>query len=265
MIDLGALTKEIYDRVYTAADAMQDEEEAHAVPSPSGIYGCIRQQWFQGKRIPRTNRIPVRSYKKMQAGKRIEPFWREVYERAEFEVVEYPERIPVWSGLSSGEPDGKLIDTLSDPLMQYGLELKDLGIWSYFNMLDKGLKEGLPEYWYQVQDYLEAQGLPLAIVHAGMADASAVVWFWQKIKKREGRPPDFLIEVVPFSPSDYYWSKQRAEEVKFLVENEDDPAKVRTDYEGKTLNPAKVIKSKKTFPCGYCGHLEACLKVGVMK
>ena len=146
------------DALTRSVETLQDEWEPHDVPSPSGIASCRLRQWFDGKRIPRSNRIPAASIKKMQYGKAIEEFWRTAYERLGFSLLGSLSRVPIGQHMT-GEGDGILVamkdiklDGVTIPSgRSYLLELKDLGLWSYLSFYQKGAEEGLPEYWAQVQ------------------------------------------------------------------------------------------------------------------
>jgi hypothetical protein len=245
-VDQEALTQ----RVYAAAEAMQDEEEGHAVPSPSSVFRCRRQLWYTGKRVARSNRLAPRSIKTMEQGKLMEPFWHGVYRRAGFTVLGLVGGSRIKVGPMSGEFDGLLIDQETGE--EYLLELKNMGAWSYMKTVMEGVQAAEPDYYAQVQQYMAGAGVTKAIFHAGMADASATVWLWQKIKKQPGRPPDFHIEVIPAIAVEQQRAFDRAEEVIELLQSDDLP---RADYdprEGK-------------YPCGsdetpYCGHRDLCLR-----
>ncbi len=234
-------------------------EEPHVVPSASQTSACIRQQVYNGRRVPRTNPTPVRSQKNMAQGALMEDYWFEVYEQAGFQVQRHPPAHPLTDDLAviPGSCDGILDgDTV--------LELKNLGAWSYISFIQKGLKEAEVSYYYQVQAYMHAYGMSKAILHAGVADPSGTVWIWQRIKKQEGRMPDFWLEEIPFDYLAYEQASRWAKDVDFYAnKNPDIPmAQVpRTWHEGQLVDPAGMLANNK-FPCAYCGWAQACIKDG---
>ena len=241
--------EELTRRVYTAAETLQDEWEGHEVPSPSSVFRCRRALWYTGRRIPRSNRLAPRSIKTMEQGKLMEPFWHSVYARAGFTVLTLAggSRIPV--GPMTGEFDGLLVDTDGE---RYLLELKNMGAWSYMKTVMEGVQAAEPDYYYQMQQYMAGAGLTRTIFHAGMADASATVWLWQKIKKMPDRPPDFHIEIVPLVQSEWRRAEERALEIIALNALDTLPRADFDPHEGK-------------FPCGsednpYCGHRSLCIR-----
>jgi hypothetical protein len=257
------------DALVTSVEALQDEWDPHDVPSPSGIAGCRLRQWFDGKRIPRSNRIPAASIKKMQAGKEIEGFWRTAYERLGFEVLGDLPRVPIGAhmtgegdGILSATQDGKPFDVKLDGVTVPGgtrflLELKDLGVWTYLNFYQKGAEEGLPDYWAQVQCYMEGYNLDACILHAGQADASAVTYIWNQRKVKNDwpdKPPPFILEIIPRIPQEFARWSGVAQEIKYYIEQVDQlPAALR-DFDPHTTR----------YPCQWCGWVNLC-KRGVVE
>lgn len=252
---------ELYEKVYAAAEGLQDEWEDRAVPSPSSIDYCARRLWYQHQGTPKTNRTPPRSIKRMESGRRIEPFWLKVYNRAGFIVVvlDAESRMPIHSLPAGGEFDALLIGNTTYPTEMLVLEQKDLGAWSFMRIVDEGVRAGAPDYYAQVQLYMEGLrqagvAVERAVFHAGQADPSALVWLWQKIKKRAGRPPDFHVEVVPFDQAEVDRALARA-----LV--------IQGYCQQAIVAPREYDPAEGKFPCGqadnpYCGWREQCLKDG---
>jgi len=239
----------IADRLYAAAESFQDEWEAHDVPSPSSVWKCRKALWYIGKRIPRSNRIPVRSIKTMERGKQAESFWHRVFAKAGFTVLILAGGSRIDIGSMTGEFDAFLIDKETGE--RYILELKDMGGWGYMKAVQEGIQSAEPDYYAQVQQYMAGFGLSKCIFVAGLADPSTTVWLWQKIKKLPGRPPDFHVEVIDFVPSEWAKAEARADEVIALLQVDTPPAPDFDPLEGK-------------FPCGsdeqpYCGHRDICL------
>lgn len=254
-------SKAVADAVTTAVGSFRDDREGdrHGVPSPSGIAHCRLQQWFNGRGIPRTNPVPTASVKKMESGVQIEGFWRDIYTRAGFahrplqrlkEARIYP--------FADGQGDGLL--TVVEPNLpwpigqQLLLELKDLGVWSFCDVVDGGLEEGLPDYYAQVQVYLGLYGLNTAIFHAGQADASSVTFVWKRLKKRETPPPPFYVEVVEFDVDCFNRLRERAADVRYHIEEYVEAPLHLRDYN------AEKLSEKGSFPCGYCSWQDACLE-----
>ncbi len=253
MIDLDGLPK----RLTEAAHRIFSREEGnHPVPSPSGAYDCVRKQWYKGRGYPVTNPPPVRSMKKMSQGKAIEPWWRAIYDEIpELTVIQPAERLPI--GVSTGEVDG----LLTDGTFTCVLELKDLGQWSYQDALLKGVKEGHPEYYLQVQLYMKAAfdaGIindKRVVFHAGMADASGFLWYWRRIKKKEWTNDlDFYTEIIEYDEVAVQWGLDRMQYVESIKKSEDVPP--------RNFNPEAG-----QFPCGsdeqpYCPMRDTCLADG---
>lgn len=257
----------LYNIVHNAAESMQDDWEDRYVPSPSGIASCRLRQWFQGTGVERTNRIPVESIKKMESGTVIEDFWREVYTRAGFLVVSPTPPLTVGTMQSRGG-DGLLFVEAEEAAAAMGLpqgasvllELKDLGAWSYMDFVTKGVEEGLPDYWPQVQSYLHGFNRNYCIFHAGMADSSGTKFIWRRIRKLPGDPPPFHIEVIKRKPAVVMNAMSRASEVRWFIENVDPT--VRVPLEIRDYNSPVLVNENK-YPCGWCGWATACVKASM--
>ncbi len=258
-------TIKIWDRVYQGVldwRARQDAEHPHVVPSASATASCVKQNVYAGRRIPRTNEVPVQSIIKMEGGVRMEGFWYEVLELAGFGVQAHPDETAYEAGIPDkipGTPDGimGLDNVLLDEVV---LELKNLGVWGYANFVQKGLKEAEYGYYAQVQSYMHSHGLGRAVLIAGMADSSAMKWIWMKIKKQDEPPPPFWIEVVDYDPAAFKQAQESARTVDYFVTNPDIPmANVPKIWnEGAILDPALIAADGK-MPCGYCGWAELCI------
>lgn len=253
-----------YIHVHGAAERMQDDWERRYVPSPSGIGACRLQQWFNGSGVERTNRVPVDSMKKMESGTAIEGFWREVYTRAGFLVVSPTPPLAIGAMRSKGG-DGILFVETDDCAKAIGmpkgasllLELKDFGSWSYMDFVQKGCQEAMPDYWAQVQAYLYGFDREYCILHAGMADVSSTKFIWRRIRKYEGDPPPFWIEIIKRDDSVTLASIERAGDVRNAIDNITD----RVPVELRDYDAPKLVMDNK-FPCGWCGWKEACLNAG---
>ena len=239
---------------------LEQEGDRHGVPSPSGVASCRLQQWFNGRGIPRTNPVPPASVKKMESGTAAEPFWRDIYTRAGFAWTPLSRLRGNARPFADGQGDGKLF--VVNPALPWPvgtallLELKDLGVWTYLDAVEKGLKDGLPDYYTQVQVYLGLYGLKQAIFHAGQADASAVTFVWKRIKKHEGMPPPFHAEVVDFDAEFFSKTLDRATDVEFSLRTMDVVPLHLRDYDVFKLAP------QGKYPCGYCGWMDKCLEAG---
>lgn len=256
-----ALFKDFYLNVHDAAETMQDDWEKRWVPSPSSVSSCRLKQWFQASGITPSNRIPVDSMKKMESGRVIEDFWREVYTRAGYLVVSPLPSFELGDMKSKGGDgllfveDQRAIDSTGLPKgSSLLLELKDLGAWTWCDFTQKGIKDGMPDYYDQVQTYLHAYDREWCVFHAGMADASGTKFIWNRIKKIPAPCPPFWVEMVKRDPNHTMKVMHRASEVRNHIDNITDriPVELR-DYDVATLLP------KKGFPCGYCGWSEVCL------
>lgn len=263
--------QELYVHIHKAAETMQDDwdDGDRHVPSPSTVASCRLQQWFKGVKWPRTNRIPVDSMKKMESGTAIEGFWRTVYTRAGFNVVSPTRALEVGAMRSKGGDgilyveDDELRAILSRCVgheVRMGasllLELKDFGAWSYCDFFDKGLQQGLPDYYMQVQSYLHGFGIDYCIFHAGMADASGTKFIWRRIKKYGEEVPPFWMEVVKQDPLVINNALDRANEVDWSIKNLSDEKRIPIELRDYDV---EELTKKNSYPCSYCGWQEACL------
>jgi len=257
--------------LYMVMDALANQEDPHATPSPSQIHGCRLKMWFGGRGIAKTNRIPPASFKKMETGRHIEGFWREVIDAAGFDWEPCPdsiERGPWKGGIGDGiltirEQDAA--DAMGLPVGTKGLlELKDLGVWSFDNYITEGSQgRDIKGYYHQAQTYLdfysESHDLSFAILLGGQADNSSVTFNWKRMRKREGEPPPFWLEILYPDPSVQAENHARATEVNWYLERYTDDSK--PPIELKDFDPEAG-----KFPCGdaekaYCGWRDLCLKV----
>lgn len=250
--------QDFYLDVHNAAETLQDEWETRYVPSPSSVGSCRLRQWFTASGIPRTNRIPVDSMKKMESGRVIEDFWRNVYTRAGFHVVSPTPKLVVGQMHSEGG-DGIMYvaDNTSLGLPRGAavlLELKDFGAWSYCEFVKEGLQASSYDYWLQVQTYMHGFDLPFCVFHAGMADASGTKFIWRRIRKLGEEVPPFWIEVIKREPAAALEAITRAKDIRWAIDNSEEgriPVELR-DFDVHALLP------KGGYPCGYCGWAEAC-------
>lgn len=265
--------------------AMRDiyiEQPPHAVPSPSGVEGCIRRQWATGKKIPVTNLPAESTMAKMEAGRAIEPYWRKVYRKAGFRVVAKKNRINI-AGVMTGEVDMLIADDESDCLCPAHrgttscwdcshdncnpqeldewavVDLKHIGWYGYIKTMMLGVKEGEPGYYMQLQSYL--LGLPNctgAILHCSPQDYSAANRLWlagfHSWKRQTENLPEFIVQFVPIDRESQYEAVNRAKEVEWLLNNVavEDAEQVRREYD----------PHRDKFPCGYCPVQDWCKGVG---
>lgn len=260
--------QDLLDSLHKAAVKISDDAPAHPVGSPSSVYSCLRRQWYSAKGVQESNVRSLKSLKKMASGKAIEDYWHEVYRGAGFKVYRPKTRLPIYSStgelLTDGEIDG-VLEQLEEPHHKILLELKDLGIWTYTGILEKGLENYDPGYYVQLQLYLHAAleagvvDQPYAVFHAGMADSSAVVWIWKAIKKKDPADlPDVHIQVIGYDPIIVNWAMRRIDIAKLLVMSDSVPAR---EYDPEAMQKTKGGG----FPCGkldnpYCPWLETCIK-----
>jgi hypothetical protein len=259
-MDVDALAKHISERLVVAIESFQDEEPPHDVPSPSGVYGCIRQQVFVGRRIPRTNRIPAQSIKKMEAGRGIESFWQRALKKAGFTWAALG-RIQV-GDVMTGEGDG-LVFSLGDKDFSNTTmltEFKDMGLWPYLYCIDGQFMEKHLEYYFQVQSYMEAYNFDRCLFIAGPADYSGAKWAWSKIKRKTTDLPPFYVRVIERNPEAFKWANERAKLVKSYLDSVEDAPFVLTEWLAKV--PREADPANEQYPCTYCGWAEDCLKIG---
>jgi hypothetical protein len=214
--------------------------------------------------LEKTNRIPVESLKKMESGRVIEDFWREVYTRAGYLVVSPLPPASIGAMRSMGG-DGLLFVETKEAAESSGLpkgsslllELKDLGAWSYMDFVLKGCEAGLPDYYDQIQSYLQAYGRDYCVFHAGMADASGTKFIWSRIKRQTDPCPPFWVEIVKRDSPRTMQVLSRASEIKWAIDNihPDD----RIPIELKDFDSEKLVPEHK-YPCGYCGFADLCVK-----
>lgn len=254
--------------LYQIMDAMANQDDPHATPSPSQIHGCRLKMWYSGKGIQKTNRIPPASYKKMETGRHIEGFWRTIIDAAGFGWEECPESISrgPWAG---GTGDGILTVLREDAAEAIGfpigtrglLELKDLGIWSYDNFINEGSRgRDINGYYHQSQTYLdfyaESHDLKFCVLLGGQADSSGVTFNWKRMRKRAGEAPPFWLEIIYPDPVIQAKNNTIAEEVSWYLKTYDVAPGELKDFDPEAGK----------FPCGddekaYCGWRDLCLKV----
>lgn len=248
-------------RLKKAMRELYTDQPPHAVPSPSGVEGCIRRQWATGKRIPVTNLPAESTMAKMEAGRAIEPYWRRVYKKAGFSVVTMKrgERLDI-AGVMTGEFDLLIRDDETDEEQYYTLiDLKHIGWYGYIKTMMLGVKEGEPGYYMQLQSYL--LGLPKctgAILHCSPQDYSAANRLWlagfHAWKRQTENLPEFIVQFVPIDRESQYEAVNRAKEVEWLLNNVavEDAEQVRREYD----------PHRDKFPCGYCPVQDWCKGVG---
>lgn len=277
-MDAKAVEGIIRERVLKALTHYRDDEDYHDVPSPSGINSCFRKQVMARRRIAHTNPGKPAWIKKAEQGHLVEPFWHEVFERADFKLVDLTgsERQEIDGGPMTGVGDRIVFDPTGEIPSALLLELKDLGMFTYYSFLEDGLRNGLPDYYFQVQAYMEEYDLPMAVVFAGQADSSACTWWWRTRKTctRTKKPHDktcedknhggeqtwpdpFVVEVVPRAPADFAWAQQRARDVVYYADNPIPLREVPRDYD-----PALEKWNGRTSPCTWCPVKDACLEAG---
>lgn len=254
--------------LYLAMDTMANIDDPHATPSPSQIHGCRLKMWFSGKGTPRSNRIPPASYKKMETGRHIEGFWREILDAAGFDWEPCPPSRP-HKGYRGGSGDGILTvrteeaaEAVGFPVGTRGLlELKDLGLWTFENYVREGSRgKDIDGYHHQAQAYLdfyaEEFDLKFAILLGGQADNSSVTFLWNRMRKYEGDAPPFWLEILYPDPAMAAADNDKAIEVAYYIDNFEEPPGDLKDYDPEAGK----------FPCGsdekaYCGWRDLCLKV----
>lgn len=260
----------LYHHLWKAAESTQDDNDHTNEVSASGVDDCRLKNWFRVKEFPRDNRIPPESLKKMESGRAIEPFWRDVYERAGFEVVSPLDRIePIGNLRGGGGGDGGLIvrtpeaaATVGEPIGSRGLlELKDLGIWTYFDVINKGWTEGAPQYIVQAQVYMEGYDWDWAVLHAGQADSSATKTWWTRMWKRDPKDlPAFWAEKLVRDSRTFAWANARAGEINWFTDNSATPPMALRDFD--VHDKLQWGQTKKGFPCAYCGWSKTCANLG---
>jgi hypothetical protein len=261
------------ERLEKAAQRIYSEGDPHPAGSPSSVYSCLRRQWYRATGAEETNLPSLASLKKMESGTAIEGYWHKVYEGSGFRVSRPEERLPInneegeW--LTDGAVDG-ILESEEDPDFKVLLELKDLGYYSYRDVVKKGVKVGAPEYYTQVQLYMDAAltagltTIPLCIFHAGMADLSGSRFIWERIhKEEEGSLPNIYIEVIEQDKEWLRWAKNRIATLILLMAPDNGvPAR---EYDPVTLGRERVS----AYPCGrierpYCPFIERCINDGGM-
>lgn len=242
-----------------AMERLREAEEGrlHPAPSASALDSCLLQQWFAASGIPRSDRVPAQSIKRMASGAAIEEFWRAALLEAGF-IVAHPLPRLEWEGIS-GQGDGLLYPFAAGLRESLGpgpllLELKDLGVWTYSAVVDRGVRYGAPAYWTQMQAYFRIYGLERGIFLAGIADPSALTYVWRRLKKRDSNYPPFYVEVVDREPGIENDLISRGAPLRQTLENGGLPPRWFREYSPEELVPTKA------FPCGYCGWATLCLR-----
>ena len=214
-MDTKAVEGTIIKRVSEALRTWEAQQADHDVPSPSGIANCFRAQWAKATKQEVTNPDQLAWIKNMEQGKLVEPFWSDIFRLAGFTVVDLNERLTIAGGPMTGVGDRMITDDTGEIAIPLLIELKNLGPFSYYELMKHGIRNGAPHYYYQIQSYLEMYNIPMAIIFAGQAEASSITWWWRVREKKQSGinatewPPPFIVEVVERAPADFAWAQQR--------------------------------------------------------
>lgn len=233
-----------------ALDEMQDEWHRRGVPTPSSAgTECLRQLWFMGRQVPRSNRAPAYTVLALEQGKAEEEIAYALWERLGFQVtrqVAVPAEAIACA--EDGTADGVLRTADGDIL----LEIKRLGAYPYYLVLTEGVEVGHPRYYTQVQLYLAGLGLARCFFLAVSADYRAFLRLYGR-RFAEAPPPVWVEEIVR---DDDFVAKQvsRNRMVRRLISSVDQVAAVP-----RVADPAEVGDG---WPCGWCGWRELCLEAG---
>ena len=135
---------------------------------------------------------------------------------------------------------------------QYVVEVKRLGVWSYLDLVERGVELSHPSYYAQVQLYMHALDIDKALLVAIAADPTATRWVSERIKKRTA-PPPLWVEEIEYDVSETVGLIRRARRQGQLI---DDMTLTMADVP-RDYNP---LSDK--FPCDYCQWQTKCITAG---
>ena len=221
-------------------------------PSPSNISQCSRQHWFRVRRWRRTNLPRAGSVLAADEGWLVEPKVFSMLEKLGCRVERDVDcDWEFWRG-DPGTPDGAIWQPGDSPQEGMIVDAKRLGMWSYISLLEKGLRGSKPEYYDQMQLYMTASGLKVALVVALCADPAGTGWVWKTIKKRQDELPPLWVEEVALDRERVNELCVRERWIDDMIEMVDEPARVTREFNPQTTN----------FPCNYCGWQDSCVEAG---
>lgn len=224
-------------------------------PSPSTISQCTRQHWFRVKQVPRTDPPKAETILAADEGWLVEPKVFSLLEAAGYEVGREVECVWDWWPGDPGTPDGWAYNPSTDK--PYIVDAKRIGGWSYLYINENGLRSERPDYYDQMQLYMEATHIRRALVVVLCADPFSAQWIWKKIKKHKEPLPTVYVE-------EYEYVRDRVKELIGRAEMLND---VIERYENADAVPRDYDPHDDKFPCGsfarpYCNWRKACVEAG---
>lgn len=223
-------------------ESIQDVDTHRNIPSPSTVDDCIRRLVYNITGAVKTEGTPVASILAAEQGKSQEVI---VEKLLTLMGRSYVTQLPV--DILEGGTSDFLVDD------EEVWDVKRMSLFRYLRLIQYGLKVGHPNYYSQLQLYMEGLGVKKAVVLALSADHSAVTYYWNRRGwSLETRVPPLWTETIEY---DSEWVKNkinRAKDISYYIKQAN-PAKTPRDY-----NPL-VDK----FPCSeWCGWKIQCIKDG---
>ena len=222
-------------------------EMEHSHPSPSGITRCRLQQWFDAKKMPPDQEIPVGWKLRRMMGIISEPLWLALLGLAGFDVSLPDACLPCGPKMLA-HPDAIL-----DGEFPFELKSKS-GVGFKMLMESAGVADEEPGDFAQLQLSIFAAKADWGLYVATPPDPGMLQADLRR-KKRYGRDYELdpvYVQWVPRDDATIEAMLSRAELLAADAERDEPPPR---EYDGLPEDPRT---GKRTWPCGYCIHLDKC-------
>lgn len=255
-----ALRMDLVEKFVSACGSLGAKRGERAVPSPSSVSKCTRQNWFKSRGYPVDNYPDPEGYISQEGGRLSEPLLQSILEEAGIVLsMKYdqsdegrelmPEQL-ARVNMNGGQVDNVGVTPEGDEVL---VEFKRKNVYSMKALwLSKDLSrcsEGQDDYT-QLQSLLHALDLKKAIYVAAAWDRSALT---QAIRPKV---PMTYIDEVAYNPMVAKVATERAARQDSYIKNEDTAARVPRDH-----NPTGGPKAD--WQCRWCSWWNTCVDAGV--
>lgn len=258
-------------QLLAAALDLGEARPDRAVPSPSSVNKCTRQNWFKARGEPKTDQPDNgESVIAQETGRVSESFLLQmacvaynaypIYQQEDDDTRELRPAELARVSMAGGQVDNVLRMPDGEEVL---FEAKRKGVWDVIDLTRRGVREAEENDYVQLQSLMHAKELPRALYvcanwDRGMLTSHTVGWSKPKSDPWAGERPDGVVaEWVEYNEAEALAAKARAEKQQRFIDNEDDPSKVPTDYHGEMLDP-----NAGKFPCTWCPWWKRCKGVG---
>lgn len=250
-----------------AALQLGEARPDRAVPSPSSVTRCTRENWFKARGYEKTHEPDNgESVISAESGRLTEPLLLAVtclaydaspmYQQDDESGRELDEEELARVSMAGGQVDN-ILTIHGDNGVPAGVlgenvlvEFKRKGVFPYLKLLRADVREGAESDYVQMQSLMHAKQLPYALYVAANFSRDALT---ANTRKWDERPPGIIGEWVLYNEAEALAAKQRAETQLHYIHTVDDPASVPTDYQGARLEPGAG-----KFPCSWCRYWVTC-------